>query len=96
MELFANVHSTDDTHSGTVEFRGGSQFRTATGTFAWVAFVLSFVTLSLHENLIDNVPMWKQRTDTSMNAWWGRIRESAKKSKLSRSLPEDYRSMQRM
>jgi hypothetical protein len=36
-------------HSGTVEFRGGSQFLNTKGTLAWVAFVLGFITLALEE-----------------------------------------------
>jgi len=37
------------TCTGTVEFRGGSQFLTTKGTLAWVAFVLGFVTLATEE-----------------------------------------------
>jgi Putative amidoligase enzyme len=36
-------------HTGTVEFRGGSQFLTTKGTLSWVAFVLGFITLALEE-----------------------------------------------
>lgn len=35
--------------TGTVEFRGGTQFLNTRGTLAWVAFVLGFITLALKE-----------------------------------------------
>ena len=35
--------------TGTVEFRGGNQFLGTKGTLAWVAFVLGFITLAIHE-----------------------------------------------
>lgn len=35
--------------TGTVEFRGGNQFLSTSGTLAWLAFVLGFVTLALQE-----------------------------------------------
>jgi Putative amidoligase enzyme len=35
--------------SGTLEFRGGSQFLTAKGSLRWIAFVVSFITLALEE-----------------------------------------------
>lgn len=35
--------------TGTIEFRGGNQFLNTRGMLAWVAFVLGFVTLALHE-----------------------------------------------
>ncbi|KAK3340023.1 swim zinc finger domain protein [Lasiosphaeria hispida] len=36
-------------YSGTVEFRGASQFRNSQGTLSWVAFVLGFITLAEEE-----------------------------------------------
>lgn len=36
-------------HTGTVEFRGGSQFLDTKGTLAWVVFVLGFIALALKE-----------------------------------------------
>jgi hypothetical protein len=35
--------------TGTVEFRGGNQFLNTTGTLAWVAFVMGFITLAIEE-----------------------------------------------
>lgn len=35
--------------TGTVEFRGGNQFLSTSGTLAWLAFVLGFVTLALKQ-----------------------------------------------
>lgn len=35
--------------SGTVEFRGGSQFRDTNGTLRWIAFVVAFINLALSE-----------------------------------------------
>jgi hypothetical protein len=35
--------------TGTVEFRGGSQFLNTMGTLRWIAFVLGFITLALKE-----------------------------------------------
>jgi Putative amidoligase enzyme len=36
-------------YTGTVEFRGGSQFLNTKGTLSWVAFVMGFMTLALDE-----------------------------------------------
>lgn len=48
---FANIFPNPKTGrcTGTVEFRGGSQFLGTKGTLAWVAFVLGFMTLSIKE-----------------------------------------------
>ncbi len=48
---FANTHPDPRTGkcSGTIEFRGGSQFCNTTGTLSWVAFVVGFITLVLTE-----------------------------------------------
>jgi hypothetical protein len=35
--------------TGTIEFRGGNQFLSTSGTLAWLAFVLGFVTLALKQ-----------------------------------------------
>jgi hypothetical protein len=36
-------------YSGTIEFRGGSQFTSTKGTLRWVSFVIGFVDLALKE-----------------------------------------------
>jgi len=48
---FANIipQGTNPFCTGTVEFRGGSQFLNATTTLKWVAFVVSFIQLALDE-----------------------------------------------
>ncbi|KAJ4263994.1 hypothetical protein NW762_006033 [Fusarium torreyae] len=83
--------------SGTVEFRGGNQFLSTKGTLAWVAFVLGFITLALDEDLINKLTTYTSPDDPKFEArledWWKRIRHAAKKSKLSRYLPLDYKKM---
>jgi len=37
------------TSTGTVEFRGGSQFKDTQGTLKWIAFVVAFINLALSE-----------------------------------------------
>lgn len=48
---FQNIfpHPTTGRCSGTVEFRGGSQFLNTSGTLRWLAFVLAFISLALEE-----------------------------------------------
>lgn len=81
--------------TGTVEFRGGNQFLNTKGTLAWVAFVLGFITLASQEDLLSNFKSssYVSPTDPSypkrLNEWWQEIREAARKSKMSRHLPED-------
>ncbi|KAG8420511.1 hypothetical protein J3459_011029 [Metarhizium acridum] len=82
---------------GTVEFRGGNQFLGTKGTLAWVAFVLGFITLATKENLIkrftEYIPPSDPRYVKRLEEWWVRIRKAARKSKLSRHLPDDYKRM---
>ncbi|CAM1502086.1 Fc.00g040700.m01.CDS01 [Cosmosporella sp. VM-42] len=84
--------------TGTVEFRGGNQFLGTKGTLAWVAFVLGFITLALQEDLLNTFKGYVSPADsnfeTCLQEWWKRIRKAAKKSNLSRYLPEDYKKMQ--
>lgn len=83
--------------TGTVEFRGGSQFLSTRGTLAWVAFVLGFVTLAADEDLLhrpgEYVHPSSAAYEEKMLAWWKRLRAAAKKSKMGRHLPEDYKKM---
>ncbi|PHH69678.1 hypothetical protein CDD83_5650 [Cordyceps sp. RAO-2017] len=83
--------------SGTVEFRGGNQFLNTRGTLAWVAFVLGFITLALKEDLLGNFKSYVSPAEPNfphrLVEWWARIRRAAKKSKMSRHLPEDYSKM---
>ncbi|EXV02155.1 amidoligase domain protein [Metarhizium robertsii] len=83
--------------TGTVEFRGGNQFLGTKGTLAWVAFVLGFITLATKENLIkrftEYIPPSDPRYVKRLEEWWVRIRKAARKSKLSRHLPDDYKRM---
>ncbi|OAA47030.1 swim zinc finger domain protein [Metarhizium rileyi] len=83
--------------TGTVEFRGGNQFLGTKGTLAWVAFVLGFITLATKENLLrrfqEYVPPSDPRYVGRLEEWWLRIRKAARKSKLSRHLPDDYKKM---
>ncbi|EKJ68111.1 hypothetical protein NXS19_005454 [Fusarium pseudograminearum] len=83
--------------TGTVEFRGGNQFLNTTGTLAWVAFVMGFITLAIEEDLISKFTLFTTSEDPKFQAriesWWKRIRSSAKASKLSRYLPSEYTSM---
>ncbi|KFA47850.1 hypothetical protein S40293_06409 [Stachybotrys chartarum IBT 40293] len=84
--------------TGTVEFRGGNQFLNSKGTLAWVAFVLGFITLALQEDLLHKFSNYTSPTDPGYEAaleeWWKRLRRAAKKSRMRRYLPEDYRKMQ--
>ncbi|KAH6888077.1 putative amidoligase [Thelonectria olida] len=83
--------------TGTVEFRGGNQFLSTRGTLAWVAFVLGFITLAADEDLINKPPAFVHPTDPnyekSLLEWWKRLRKAAKKSKVGRYVPEDYKTM---
>ncbi|KJZ74833.1 hypothetical protein HIM_05742 [Hirsutella minnesotensis 3608] len=83
--------------SGTVEFRGGNQFLSTKGTLAWVAFVLGFITLALKEDLINNFKSYVSPSEPNfphrLDEWWTRLRRAAKKSKMSRHLPDDYTKM---
>jgi hypothetical protein len=83
--------------TGTVEFRGGNQFLNTTGTLAWVAFVMGFITLAIEEDLINKFTIFTTSEDPKFQAriesWWKRIRSSAKASKLSRYLPSEYTAM---
>ncbi|PFH56506.1 hypothetical protein XA68_16415 [Ophiocordyceps unilateralis] len=83
--------------SGTVEFRGGNQFLNTRGTLAWVAFVLGFVTLAIKENLLENFKTYVSPDEPNfphrLAEWWTRIRRAAKKSKMSRYLPDEYSQM---
>ncbi|KAI5464131.1 putative amidoligase [Mariannaea sp. PMI_226] len=83
--------------TGTVEFRGGNQFLSTKGTLAWVAFVLGFISLAMDEDLIRNPPPYVHPTDPAYEAqlqsWWKRVRKAAKKSKMGRHMPEDYKRM---
>ncbi|KAK0704654.1 putative amidoligase enzyme-domain-containing protein [Lasiosphaeris hirsuta] len=84
-------------YSGTVEFRGASQFRNSQGTLSWVGFALGFITLAEEENLFDNLnfPVCSPPAEVDIESWWLRIRDAARKSKLNRHLPEDYRMMRK-
>jgi hypothetical protein len=85
--------------SGTVEFRGGSQFRNTNGTLRWIAFVVAFINLALSENLVqsNNVtyvsPLSSSYT-AHVNEWWKKIRQSAKQLKMKQHLPKDWKEMQ--
>lgn len=83
--------------TGTVEFRGGNQFLGTKGTLAWVAFVLGFITLSIKEDLLSNIPSYtppdSPNFETKLLSWWKRIRKAAGKSQLKRYLPEEYEKM---
>ncbi|KHO00181.1 swim zinc finger domain protein [Metarhizium album ARSEF 1941] len=83
--------------TGTVEFRGGNQFLGTKGTLAWVAFVLGFITLATKENLIKRFSEYTPPSDPKyvkrLEEWWIRIRKAARKSHLSRHLPNDYKKM---
>ncbi|KAF2199493.1 hypothetical protein GQ43DRAFT_442437 [Delitschia confertaspora ATCC 74209] len=85
--------------SGTVEFRGGNQFLGTNGTLRWIAFVVAFVNLALSENLIqtNNVTYVSPSSPAFapyMNAWWEKMRQSAKQLKMMRHLPKDWKEMQ--
>ncbi|KAK2593282.1 hypothetical protein QQS21_009006 [Conoideocrella luteorostrata] len=83
--------------TGTVEFRGGNQFLNTKGTLAWVAFVLGFITLATKENLLKRFSEYVSPSDPRytdrLENWWLKVRKAAKKSKMGRHLPEDYRKM---
>ncbi|UNI23996.1 hypothetical protein JDV02_009779 [Purpureocillium takamizusanense] len=83
--------------TGTVEFRGGNQFLNTRGTLAWVAFVLGFITLALKENLLDNFTTYVSPAEPNfphrLAEWWVRLRRAAKKSRMSRHLPDDWTKM---
>lgn len=83
--------------TGTVEFRGGNQFLNTRGTLAWVAFVLAFITLALDENLLKRFSEYTHPADPKyterLEKWWTKIGRAAKKSKMARHLPDDYRKM---
>ncbi|RDA91187.1 hypothetical protein CP533_4811 [Ophiocordyceps camponoti-saundersi (nom. inval.)] len=83
--------------SGTVEFRGGNQFLNTRGTLAWVAFVLGFITLAIKENLLEKLKTIVSPDEPNfphrLAEWWTRIRRAAKKSKMSRHLPDEYWQM---
>ncbi|KAL2210269.1 hypothetical protein CC79DRAFT_488676 [Sarocladium strictum] len=85
--------------TGTIEFRGGNQFLSTSGTLAWLAFVLGFVTLALKQDLLHNftsssfVSSHNDRFLEQVVEWWSNIRKAAKKSKLGRHLPSDYIEM---
>ncbi|KAI6782530.1 uncharacterized protein J7T54_003541 [Emericellopsis cladophorae] len=85
--------------TGTVEFRGGNQFLNTKGTLAWVAFVLGFVTLASQEDLLNKftagayVGAGDDKFGKSVEEWWKRIRRAARKSRLSRYLPEEHAKM---
>ncbi|KAM4065285.1 putative amidoligase enzyme [Hirsutella rhossiliensis] len=83
--------------TGTVEFRGGNQFLNTRGTLAWVAFVLGFITLALKEDLVETFKAYVSPAEPNfphrLAEWWVRIRRAAKKSKMSRHLPEEYSKM---
>ncbi|KZZ96102.1 hypothetical protein AAL_04398 [Moelleriella libera RCEF 2490] len=83
--------------TGTVEFRGGNQFLSTKGTLAWVGFVLGFITLALKENLLKRFARYISPLDADFTAaletWWRRIRKAAKKSRMARHIPDDYRKM---
>ncbi|KAN0078922.1 putative amidoligase enzyme [Elaphomyces granulatus] len=97
---FQNTFPHNGRCSGTLEFRGGSQFLTAKGSLRWIAFVVSFITLALEEDLLNAntavlyVPRSSENFDRKLTSWWNKIRQSAKKLSLSRHLPEDYTKMQ--
>jgi hypothetical protein len=84
--------------TGTVEFRGGNQFLSTRGTLAWVAFVLGFITLAIQEDLLHKFSSYQSPTDPGFEArldeWWTRIRKAAKKSKMGRHLPDEWKRMQ--
>ena len=84
--------------TGTVEFRGGNQFLSTRGTLAWVAFVLGFITLALQEDLLHKFSSYVSPADpnfiTKLEEWWKRIRKAAKKSKMGRHVPEEWKRMQ--
>ncbi|KAI9163214.1 hypothetical protein HJFPF1_04815 [Paramyrothecium foliicola] len=84
--------------TGTVEFRGGNQFLNTRGTLGWVGFVLGFITLAIHEDLLHKFTTYMPPTDpkfgASLEDWWKRIRKAAKKSRMSRHVPDDWRKMQ--
>ncbi|KAK4085007.1 hypothetical protein Purlil1_10042 [Purpureocillium lilacinum] len=83
--------------TGTVEFRGGNQFLNTRGTLAWVAFVLGFITLALKEDLLDNFSTYVSPAEPNfphrLAEWWVRLRRAAKKSRMSRHLPDDWTKM---
>ncbi|KAG6005636.1 hypothetical protein E4U54_000299 [Claviceps lovelessii] len=83
--------------TGTVEFRGGNQFLNTKGTLAWVAFVLGFITLALKENLLKKFSKYTNPSQPEyperLQKWWKEIKKAAKKSKMSRHLPDEYSKM---
>jgi hypothetical protein len=85
--------------TGTVEFRGGNQFLSTKGTLAWVAFVLGFITLASQEDLLNKftagafVDADDEKFGKNVEEWWKRIRRAARKSRLSRYLPEEHTKM---
>ncbi|KAJ6443833.1 3-methylcrotonyl-CoA carboxylase subunit alpha [Purpureocillium lavendulum] len=83
--------------TGTVEFRGGNQFLNTRGTLAWVAFVLGFITLALKEDLLENFTTYVSPEEPNfphrLAEWWVRLRRAAKKSRMSRHLPDDWTKM---
>ncbi|KFH42724.1 hypothetical protein ACRE_065430 [Hapsidospora chrysogenum ATCC 11550] len=85
--------------TGTVEFRGGNQFLSTKGTLAWVAFVLGFITLALQGDLLKEFTpsMYVSPSDPkfqkALEDWWKRLRRAARKSRMSRYLPEDFNKM---
>jgi len=85
--------------SGTLEFRGGSQFLTARGSLRWIAFVVAFITLALEENLLNvnttvlHVPKSSDNFNRKLTSWWNKIRQSAGRLSLGQHLPDDYTKM---
>ncbi|KAG6007352.1 hypothetical protein E4U21_006056 [Claviceps maximensis] len=83
--------------TGTVEFRGGNQFLNTKGILSWVAFVLGFITLALKENLLKHFSQYTHPSEPEyqerLQKWWTKIKTAAKKSKMSRHLPDDYTKM---
>jgi len=82
--------------TGTIEFRGGEQMFGPNKTIRWIHFVIAFVLMALHENLIQrasSLPVPSNAAAGEVQEFWSKLRNFAYGRGFGAHLPSHFTQM---